>query len=41
MELAQNMKTSGIEDPDTNSCNYIYLIFDKVSQNMHWRKESL
>jgi hypothetical protein len=26
-----------IEDPDTNPCNHIHLIFNKGSKNMHWR----
>jgi hypothetical protein len=35
------MKTSGTEDPDMNPHSYAHLIFDKDSQNIQWRKESL
>jgi hypothetical protein len=30
-----------MEDPDMNSCNYAYLIFDKGAKNIWWRKDSL
>jgi hypothetical protein len=30
-----------IEDTDTNSHNYVPLIFNKDAQSMHWRKGSL
>jgi uncharacterized protein (DUF736 family) len=30
-----------IEDPDMNSHNYPYLIFDKGAKNIRWRKDSL
>jgi hypothetical protein len=29
------------EDPDTNSCNFSHLIFNKTAQNIHWRKDNL
>jgi hypothetical protein len=29
-----------IEDPDINPRNYIHLIFDKGTKNIHWRKET-
>jgi hypothetical protein len=35
------MKTSGTEDPDMNPHSYTHLIFDKVSKNIGWRKDSL
>jgi hypothetical protein len=30
-----------IKDQDMNLHNYAYLIFDKVSQNIQWRKDNL
>jgi hypothetical protein len=30
-----------IKDPDMNLHSYAHLIFDKVSKNMQWRKDSL
>jgi hypothetical protein len=32
---------NGIEDPAINSRSYSYLIFDKGTKNIHWRKDSL
>jgi hypothetical protein len=30
-----------IEDADMNPRSYVHQIFDKVTQNIHWRKDSL
>jgi hypothetical protein len=30
-----------IEGPDMNPCNYAHVIFDKVTKNIQWRKDSL
>jgi hypothetical protein len=32
---------SKIKDPVINPCNYSHVIFDKETQNMQWRKDSL
>jgi hypothetical protein len=36
-----DMKTNGIDDPDTNPHSYSHLIVEKGAQNMHCRKDSL
>jgi hypothetical protein len=36
-----DVKTSGTEDPEMNSCSYTHLIFDKGTQNIQRRKNSL
>jgi hypothetical protein len=30
-----------VEDPDINSRIYVYLIFDKGTKNIQWKKDSL
>jgi hypothetical protein len=30
-----------MEDPEINPCSYIYLTFNKGTENTGWRKESL
>jgi hypothetical protein len=35
------MKTSGTEDPDMNPRSFAHLIFDKITKNMQWKKDSL
>jgi hypothetical protein len=34
------MKTRATEDPDTNPCSYIHLVFDKGAKKATYRKES-
>jgi hypothetical protein len=35
------MKWNRLEDPDMNPHSYAYLIFDKDTRNIRWRKDSL
>jgi hypothetical protein len=42
MLVAQNVdQWNRIQDPDMNPHSYAHLIFDKRSQNIQWRKDSL
>jgi hypothetical protein len=44
MVLAQNRyedQWKRIVDPDMNPHSYIHLIFDKVTKNIRWRKDSM
>jgi hypothetical protein len=34
-------KWNRTEDPDVNPCSYAHLIFDKGTQCIQWRRESL
>jgi hypothetical protein len=39
--MKTEMKISGTEDPNMNPHSYDHLIFDKGTQNIQWRKDSL